>query len=166
VLGHPNLVPTTGFAAPMFALIHLSERWSIFGISTLRYSRGHLELVHHTDQLCTLLDKTLHCESQSAVVLRVTVDLIVDDWKVDGSMFETLLIRCNKTRFNSVVNIQKYQRLPYYPKVIRVCSTPGLRMNLSGQNFSDAPAQCVVEDGSVLRNVYSRHLPAVHNKPS
>jgi hypothetical protein len=40
VLGHPNLVPTTGFAAPMSALIHLSERWSIFGISTLRYSRG------------------------------------------------------------------------------------------------------------------------------
>ena len=40
MLGHPNLVPTTGFAAPMSALIHLSERWSIFGISTLRYSRG------------------------------------------------------------------------------------------------------------------------------
>jgi hypothetical protein len=40
MLGHPNLVPTIGFAAPMTALIHLSERWSIFGISTLRYSRG------------------------------------------------------------------------------------------------------------------------------
>ena len=60
MLGHPNLVPTTGFVAPVAALIHLSERWSIFGISTLRYSRGPPTYSH------TLNDpRTLHCSSRS-----------------------------------------------------------------------------------------------------
>jgi hypothetical protein len=78
--------------------IHLDENLiegvlEFYGFSL--YVRGvcqHVELVRQTDQLCTLLVKTLHRKSESPVVLRVTVDQIIDDWKVDGGMFETFLI--------------------------------------------------------------------------
>jgi hypothetical protein len=56
----PYPVPTTGFVAPVLALIHLSERWSIVEISTLRYSRGPPTYSHSLNGA-----RTLHCFSRA-----------------------------------------------------------------------------------------------------
>jgi hypothetical protein len=82
VLGHPNLVPTTGFAAPMSALIHLSERWSIFGISTLRYSRGPPTYSNPLNDT-----RTLNCSSRDGH--RGSVDRTMEAHRTNGALSST-----------------------------------------------------------------------------
>jgi hypothetical protein len=99
VLGHPNLVPTIGFAAPMAALIHLSERWRSFGISTLRYSRGPPTYSHSLNDA-----RTLHCSSRAGN--RGSVDRAMEAYQTNGVLSSDQRRSYHRTNQSGRPNLQ------------------------------------------------------------
>jgi hypothetical protein len=118
VLGHPNLVPTMEFAAPMSALIHLSKHWSIFGISTLRYSRGPPTYSHFQNDA-----RTLHCSSHAG-----------DRGSVGRAMDKTRGVITSQVTFPRLISqtgVRSRARLSPRPKLDRRAQCPVLYLSIS-----------------------------------